>query len=80
MEPASLALEFTDDHDSMLPHPPFAAIYVQTASRRPSGTRDTITADCIKFSELEFEVNRLKAELDSILTEARARFEARKRG
>ncbi|HYK34986.1 hypothetical protein [Alloacidobacterium sp.] len=49
MEPASLALEFIDDRDSMLPHPSFAAIYIQSSSRRPGGTRDTITADCIKF-------------------------------
>lgn len=76
MEPSSLALDFIDDRDSMLPHPPIAAIYVQISARRPGGTRDTITADCIAVSELEFEVNRLKAELDSILNEARAKFDA----
>ena len=76
METSSLALEFLDDRDSMLSHQPIAAVYVQTSTRRAGGsTHDLVSADCVSVTELEYEVNRLKGELDSILKEGRQRFE-----
>lgn len=44
-----------------------------------SGVAPTITADCTDFQALELEVQRLRGELDAVLSEATTHFEAARR-
>jgi hypothetical protein len=76
METHSLDLEFSDDQKSDLPHSPIAGIYVKTFSRRIADGLLLITPDCVTIREFEYQVDQLKAELDTILKKARAKFAA----
>ena len=72
----SLYFEFLDDAQSDLPHNPIARIYVNTFTRATADGPALITPDCVNLRELDYQINRLKSELDAIRTRAAAKFAA----
>jgi hypothetical protein len=75
----SLELNFIDDHDSNMPFPPVARIYVQTSTGIDGDSHRYISLDCLTSSELDNEVDRLKGELENIRTNGHAKFTARQK-
>lgn len=74
MKTYSLELAFMDDCKSELPHPPIAVIHLKNYGIR-DGT-PVITSECVSLGELEYHVDRLKDELETIRKRARAKFAA----
>lgn len=69
----SLDLDFVKLRKTDLPGPPRAHIYVKTHS---SDTRKLIfiSPDCVTMKELEYEIDRLKKELEEIRKKAKRKF------
>ena len=68
-------VEFADPAPSGGPRGAVARVYVSLACcYLKDGGAPTISADCASFVEFEKEVNRLKAECDEILRDAKGRF------
>jgi hypothetical protein len=70
----SLELGFVDDQRSKSCRPAFAEIYVKLYRGHTEDGPPIITPECVTAEELEYQVERLKKELDAITTKARARF------
>lgn len=69
-----LGLDFKDDRKSEIRHAPIATIFVKTESRRTELGPALITPDCVSISEIEFQIEQLIQELESIRKQARAKF------
>ena len=74
METYNLDLEFIDDQKSELPHRPIAHVCVKTYGRAVTDGPPQITPGCVTIREIEYQIDRLKSELENILTKARAKF------
>lgn len=77
-ENLNLALDFREasaSDSSGKPRPAVARAYIDLAcSYVKEVGAPTITADCASFAEFETEIQRLKAECDSLLEDAKQRF------
>jgi hypothetical protein len=74
----NLELDFTAGRNSELPYPAVAQIFIKGSSSDESGTLRFITPHCLLASELDAEIDRLHAELESIRKRSHARFAAEK--
>jgi hypothetical protein len=74
----SLELEFIKSQDLDRPHRPVADIWVKTHSQDAKG-RIIITPNCLSFSELEVQIDRLQKELETIRKEAKRKFSLEKK-
>lgn len=74
MKNLSLELEFEPTPDSQLHHPPVARIYVAGASGVDTSNRRYISPNCLLPAELDYQIDRLHAELENIRERGRERF------
>jgi hypothetical protein len=78
MNARSLALEFLTEAEVQMPIPPVARIYVQTFTQCAGSSHRCLSCDCITPEEWDWEINRLKAELEFLRKEGHAQFAARR--
>lgn len=71
----NLELDFVDDRDIWAPSP-MAQIFVQRSCGNERNSLEYITPDCATKSEFNYEIDRLKNELENIRTRGNARFDA----
>jgi uncharacterized small protein (DUF1192 family) len=72
-----LGLSFLEAPEGELPGPPRAYVYVKnspTADFAPIEGRPIISEECVSFTEIEYQIDELKRELDSLKAEARRKF------
>ncbi|MBA7570404.1 hypothetical protein ES708_12154 [subsurface metagenome] len=69
----SLDFDFVKPRKTELPGPPRVHIYVKSYSESTRGFI-FITPDCVSIRELEYEIDRLKKELEDIRKKARRKF------
>lgn len=81
MDTYTFDLLFLDDRKSKLPHAPIAHICLKTWSTGGYKDHDPplLTPDCVTLAELEWQIDRLKEELETIRKEARRKFAAEAR-
>ncbi len=70
----SLALRFVSADAGQLPGPGRCYVYVESGNRFEPDRGVALTPLCVSARELEEQVNRLKVELDEIVTEARSEY------
>jgi len=71
-----LAMEFVTEEELQMPIPPIARIYVQTFAQPAGSSHRYLSSECITPEQWDWEINRLKAELEILRSEGRARFNA----
>jgi hypothetical protein len=72
-------LSFIEVADGELPGPPRAHVYVKAfspADFKPIEGAPLISAECVSFTEIGYQIDELKRELDTLKAEARRRFAA----
>ena len=69
----SLELGFIKSQDPDRQHCPVADIWVKTYSQDAKG-RIIITPNCLNFTELDEQIDRLQKELETIRKEAKRKF------
>jgi hypothetical protein len=78
MHVRSLAMEFITEEEVQAPITPIARIYVQKCISCAGGTHHYLSCDCITPEEWDWEINRLKAELEFLRREGHAQFAAKR--
>ena len=79
MKTFRLGLSFIEMPEGGLPGPPRAHIFVKRFSDDPLKSIEgpsLISAECVSFTEVEYQIDELKRELDTLKTEARNKFTA----
>ena len=72
----SLGLVFLKPKKGDLPFTPFSHVYIRRSSvcRYKGRDYETLTPRCVGLTEIEYQIDRLKKELEDIRKEARRKF------
>jgi hypothetical protein len=70
----TFGLIFLDDSKSGLHHAPITHVALNSSSKHEYSDAPVLTPQCITFRELEYQIDRLKDELDEIKAQAKRRF------
>ena len=70
----NLDLEFLDDRKSELPHNPIARICLKVWTHATHDGAPLITPNCVTIREFEYQIDRLKSELEELRKDARTKF------
>ena len=72
----SLELDFVDHSQTEFPSPPVARVFIKTSTQDEDGFT-YVTPNCVSASELDYQIDRLKKELEEIRKKAHRQFARR---